>query len=100
MPFPPGAGPGTPGPDPGRGAEWDATTLDPVDLALIMKAQTSASGGRDARRRYASLVVMCIVFVVLMVIGLVMVSHVHAGGSGTSGVVGTTLGMAAFTGLH
>jgi len=60
--------------------------LDPVDLALLMKAQAQPSRARSAsRRRYTALVVMGIVFVVLMILGMVMVSHVHPGASGTSG---------------
>jgi hypothetical protein len=47
-----------------------------------------------------SLVIVCVVFVVLIVVGMVMVSHVHAGGSATSGVVGIARPMATVAGLH
>ena len=73
--------------------------LDPVDLALLMKAQAGPSTARaTARRRYVSLVVMGVVFVVLMVLGIVMLSHVHVGTSGTSGVVGAVRALAAASG--
>ena len=72
--------------------------LDPVDLALLMKAQAQPSRARSAsRRRYTALVVMGIVFVVLMILGMVMVSHVHPGASGTSGVVGMAGAVAALS---
>ena len=61
-----------------------------------MKASPARSAARATTRRYASLVMVMIVFAVLIVIGLLMASHVHTTGGGTSGVAGTLRGFTLF----
>jgi hypothetical protein len=82
--------PGRAAPGAGRGAgPAPLPALDPVDLALLMKARPERSAAQVATRRYVSLAVVLIVFVVLIVVGVLMASHIHTTGSGASGVVGT-----------
>jgi len=53
--------------------------LDPVDLARLTSPPRTASR-RDTQSRYTALVVVILLFVVLLVAGLIMASHVHPSG--------------------
>jgi hypothetical protein len=61
--------------------------LDPVDLALLMRAQRP-SGSDKTASRYVALVVVIVLFAVLMGVGVWLVSHVHTTGTGTNGTIG------------
>jgi hypothetical protein len=66
-------------------------TLDPVDLARMM-APSPNSRQRSERSRYGALIAMAVIFIVLLVGGLLLASHVHAGGGTIGGVDAGALG--------
>lgn len=62
-------------------------TLDPVDLAR-MTAPASKGRRRSERSRYGALIAMAVIFLLLLVGGLLLASHVHAGGGAIGGGLG------------
>jgi hypothetical protein len=63
------------------------TSLDPIDLARISAGTRSGVRTPNQKARYAAVIAVAVMFVILLILGVVLAAHTHSSSGGSIGSI-------------